>query len=197
MTKRWYATIARERGAGDGGELLLRSPTVGLFVPRAREGAIVQPGDVLGELEILGLRTTVLVPEGAFGRIVGSREHERLPVPVDYGAELARLDPHALTSATAAAPSERAQEDARALVFRSPLPGRFYACPSPGAPPFAPVGSTITRGQTIALIEVMKTFHRVVYGGDLLPERARIVAVCVHDEADVEAGAPLLELTAE
>jgi acetyl-CoA carboxylase biotin carboxyl carrier protein len=56
------------------------------------------------------------------------------------------------------------------------------------------VGDEIATGQTVALLEVMKTFNRLAYGGDGLPERARVKAVLVRDEADVEAGAPILEL---
>ena len=42
----------------------------------------------------------------------------------------------------------------------------------------------------------MKTFHRVTYGGAGLPEQARVAAIAVADESDVEPGAVLLRLEA-
>ena len=78
--------------------------------------------------------------------------------------------------------------------WRSPLSGRFYARPSPDRPDFVKPGDEITTGQSVALLEVMKTFNRLAYGGPGLPDRARVRAVLVRDEADVEAGTPILEL---
>ena len=46
----------------------------------------------------------------------------------------------------------------------------------------------------MALIEVMKTFNRVTYGGDDVPERARVKRIVPADGDDVEAGDVLIEL---
>ena len=81
-----------------------------------------------------------------------------------------------------------------ALSFDAPMSGRFYGRPSPGEPPFVAQGDTVTRGQTVGLLEVMKTFNRVVYGGDGLPERARVIAVVPEDESDLDAGDIILQL---
>jgi hypothetical protein len=51
-------------------------------------------------------------------------------------------------------------------------------------------------GQTVAFLEVMKTFHRVTYGGAGLPEAARVTAIAVADDADVGPGDVLLRLEA-
>ena len=45
--------------------------------------------------------------------------------------------------------------------IRSPLPGSFYRRPAPDQPPFKKVGDVVEVGDTIALVEVMKTFHEV------------------------------------
>ncbi len=47
---------------------------------------------------------------------------------------------------------------------------------------------------TVAIIEVMKTFNRVSFGGPGLPERVRVRAIVPRDGDDVEAGDVLLEL---
>jgi acetyl-CoA carboxylase biotin carboxyl carrier protein len=55
-------------------------------------------------------------------------------------------------------------------------------------------GETIERGRAVGLLEVMKTFSRVQYGGNDLPERARVRAVLPKDGDDVNAGDVILEL---
>jgi acetyl-CoA carboxylase biotin carboxyl carrier protein len=80
------------------------------------------------------------------------------------------------------------------LVFRAPTSGRFYGRAAPDKPPFVSAGEELAPGATICLLEVMKTFHRVTYGGAGLPERARVERVLVADGDDVSAGDPLLAL---
>jgi acetyl-CoA carboxylase biotin carboxyl carrier protein len=81
-------------------------------------------------------------------------------------------------------------------VFRAPTSGRFYGRSTPDKPPFVQVGSELGTGTAVCLLEVMKTFHRVTYGGTDVPTRARVREVLVADGADVNAGDPLLALDA-
>ncbi|MEO0323090.1 MAG: biotin/lipoyl-containing protein, partial [Myxococcota bacterium] len=83
---------------------------------------------------------------------------------------------------------------AEGLVFRAPLAGRFYARPTPDEPPFVAAGQEIATGATVCLLEVMKTFHRVSYGGLGLPERATVARVLVSDGDDLDEGTPILAL---
>jgi len=46
-------------------------------------------------------------------------------------------------------------------TIKSPLPGTFYRKPSPDAAPFASEGDTIKPGDTIGLVEIMKSFHEI------------------------------------
>ncbi|MBC8072185.1 MAG: hypothetical protein IAG13_27945, partial [Deltaproteobacteria bacterium] len=112
-----------------------------------------------------------------------------------WGDAMLRVRALAVGDAVAHAETRTAKpSDGGKLVFRAPLSGRFYARSSPDKPAFVAVGDEITSGQTVALLEVMKTFNRLSYGGAGLPERARVRAVLVRDEDDVEAGAAILEL---
>ncbi|NKX86867.1 acetyl-CoA carboxylase [Nocardia coubleae] len=43
----------------------------------------------------------------------------------------------------------------------SPLPGVFYRSPAPGQPPFVEVGSPVSPGQTVGLVEIMKQFSEI------------------------------------
>ncbi|KPK14077.1 MAG: hypothetical protein AMJ62_14100 [Myxococcales bacterium SG8_38] len=74
------------------------------------------------------------------------------------------------------------------------MSGRFYSRPSPSEPPFVEEGGTVSRGQTIGLLEVMKTFNRLVYQGESLPERALIERIVPWDGDDVARGDVILLL---
>jgi acetyl-CoA carboxylase biotin carboxyl carrier protein len=69
------------------------------------------------------------------------------------------------------------------LEITAPTMGIFYAQPEPGKPPFVTVGAVVEETTTVALVEVMKTFHAVSAG-----VRGTIVEVCVADAGLVEFG---------
>lgn len=180
---------------GDGSTVEIRSPYVGLWRNAPDQGALVFPGSDLGEIEVLGVMHRLVAPPGARGLVV-DRDVNRARMAVGYGDRLLVLDTDAAGAATAL--EEKADGEARAAgsatVFCAPTSGRFYAAPAPGKPPFVEVGDEITVGRTICLLEVMKTFNRVVYGGESVPERARIVAIVPDNDDDLNAGDVILEL---
>jgi acetyl-CoA carboxylase carboxyltransferase component/biotin carboxyl carrier protein len=113
---------------------------------------------------------------------------------IDVLASSAAAQPVAREShPVAARPAERAN-DTTGLAVRAPSSGRYWARPAPDKPPFVSVGDLVTAGQTVCLLEVMKTFHRVTYGGPGLPERARVTAVRPQDGDDLTAEQVILEL---
>lgn len=76
-----------------------------------------------------------------------------------------------------------------AKQIQSPLPGTFYRKPAPDQPNFIEDGGSIAVGDTVGLVEVMKTFHEVK--AEVAGDNARFVA---EDEAPVMAGAVLVEV---
>ncbi|SEO18722.1 Biotin-requiring enzyme [Salinihabitans flavidus] len=73
--------------------------------------------------------------------------------------------------------------------IQSPLPGTFYHQASPGEPPFKAKGDAVAVGDTIGLIEVMKTFI------EIKAEAAGTFAdYKIEDAAPVSAGQVLAEL---
>ena len=79
-------------------------------------------------------------------------------------------------------------EERRSYVC-APTVGRFYHCPSPGAPPFVTVGDRITAGQQVGILEAMKLMMPVT------AEAAGIVeCVLADNEAQVEYGERLVAL---
>ena len=55
-------------------------------------------------------------------------------------------------------------------VIAAPLVGTFYAAPAPGAAPFVQIGGQVKKGETLCLIEAMKTMNEVPAPCDLIVE---------------------------
>ena len=74
-------------------------------------------------------------------------------------------------------------------TVEAPIPGTFFRQPAPDQPPFKGEGDNVAIGDTVELIEVMKTFTAVVaeHGG-------RLLAFHVENEDPVMAGQPLYDL---
>jgi biotin carboxyl carrier protein len=64
--------------------------------------------------------------------------------------------------------------------------------PAVDAKPYVGAGDRVTRGQPIGLIEVMKTFNPIAYGGAGLPDEAEVVEVVAADGQEVRAGQALV-----
>ncbi len=73
----------------------------------------------------------------------------------------------------------------------SPLPGIFYRKPAPDQPPYKNQGDAVTAGDTICLIEVMKTFTPVI-----AEHTGTLRHFLIEDEDEVMAGQPLYEIEA-
>lgn len=71
----------------------------------------------------------------------------------------------------------------------SPLPGTFYRRPAPDQPPYKEEGDDVAAGDTIGLIEVMKSFHEVKADA-----AGKIAKFLVENEDPVTAGQPLMDL---
>lgn len=71
----------------------------------------------------------------------------------------------------------------------SPMIGRFYAKPEPGAPPFVSLGMQVGADSTVALVEVMKVFTAVAAG-----VKGVVTEICVQDEQLVEYGQVLFRI---
>ena len=96
-------------------------------------------------------------------------------------------------AAPAAAPAAPAGEAAPAAVERkgdvvkSPMVGTVYLQPQPDAAPFVKVGDTVTAGQTLLIVEAMKTMNPIP-----APRGGKIVEIIVQDAQPVEFGEPLI-----
>ncbi|MBA3452287.1 MAG: hypothetical protein H0T42_04225 [Deltaproteobacteria bacterium] len=177
----------------EGDQWIVTSPAPGWFLP-SPWGTVVTRGHAVGSLEILGRRLQIIAPD--VSGVIGNAATLGVPRMVAYGDPLVALESAASIAGIAATGTRgvEAASSSTGLVFRAPTSGRFYGRPSPDKPAFVAVGDQLGPGATICLLEVMKTFNRVTYGGAALPERAKVRAILVAEGADVTAGEPLLSL---
>jgi acetyl-CoA carboxylase biotin carboxyl carrier protein len=71
-------------------------------------------------------------------------------------------------------------------TVKSPMVGTTYTAPEPGAAPFVEVGSRVSQGQTLLIIEAMKTMNQIP-----APKAGIVTAVFVKNSQPVEFGEPL------
>lgn len=72
-------------------------------------------------------------------------------------------------------------------LVASPMVGVVYFAPEPGAPAFVKVGDQVSQGQTLMLVEAMKTFNPI-----RAPRAGKITRIIVGDAQPVEFGEPLV-----
>lgn len=94
-------------------------------------------------------------------------------------------------AAAAAAPvtpvaAPAADENSKYITIKSPMIGTFYRKPSPDKPMFVEVGSTISKGDVVCVIEAMKLFNEIE-----AEVSGKIVKILVDDASPVEFDQPL------
>jgi acetyl-CoA carboxylase biotin carboxyl carrier protein len=125
-----------------------------------------------GDLKIRVVRTLTSV-----GQAVA------VAAPVAYAAPA----PAAAAGPVAAAPV--AQEIPQGDIVKSPMVGTVYLQPQPGAEPFCKIGDTVTEGQTLLIVEAMKTMNPIS-----APRAGKIVDILIADGDPIEFGEPLVVL---
>jgi acetyl-CoA carboxylase biotin carboxyl carrier protein len=151
---------------------------------------IRQLAELLKETEL-----TEIEVEREFG------EDDQLKVRVTRSAPVAAIaapppaPAQVAASAPASAPAETAADVADAAdalarhpgAVASPMVGTVYLQPEPGAAPFVRVGDEVAEGQTLLIIEAMKTMNQIPS-----PQAGTVRRILVEDGVPVEYGAPLM-----
>jgi acetyl-CoA carboxylase biotin carboxyl carrier protein len=106
------------------------------------------------------------------------------PVAVHAVAPVAA--PVAAPAAPAAEPAFTGETLPPGELIKSPMVGTVYLQPQPDAAPFVKVGDTVTQGQTLLIIEAMKTMNPIP-----APKAGVVRAVLAEDGQPVEFGEPL------
>ena len=95
---------------------------------------------------------------------------------------------HALEAAPiAAAPGAPAATPSKEGTVTSPMVGTAYRAPEPGKPPFVDVGTKVAVGDTLMIVEAMKTMNHIP-----APKAGTVTQILVEDAQPVEFGEPLL-----
>jgi acetyl-CoA carboxylase biotin carboxyl carrier protein len=93
----------------------------------------------------------------------------------------------AAASASATAGAATADLANHPGVVPSPMVGTAYWAPEPGAKPFIEVGTKVTAGQTLLIIEAMKTMNQIPS-----PRAGTVTQILIEDGQPVEFGEPLV-----
>jgi acetyl-CoA carboxylase biotin carboxyl carrier protein len=110
----------------------------------------------------------------------------RLRVSKQAGGTMMAAVPAAAAPAPAAAAAPAKAAGPNPGAVPSPMVGTVYASPEPGAPPFLKVGQTIKEGDTLFIIEAMKTMNPIT-----APRGGTVSEICVSDAQPVEFGQTL------
>ena len=95
--------------------------------------------------------------------------------------------PAASTPASGIAAAPAADIAKHPGMVPSPMVGTAYWAPEPGAKPFVEVGAKVSAGQTLLIIEAMKTMNQIPS-----PRSGTVTAILVEDAQPVEFGEPLV-----
>lgn len=147
-----------------------------------------QLADILNDTEL----TEIEVERGDL-RIRVAREVTVQAAPVTYAAAPQALAAPAAAPATQA-PAAAAPAAASAPAgeqVKSPMVGTAYLSPSPGADPFVQAGDKVKKGQTLLIVEAMKTMNPIT-----APRDGVVAEIVVGDAQPVEFGEPLVVLEA-
>ena len=133
----------------------------------------------IGELTIeqKDFRITIRQKEEAVTQVVSA--------PV-MAAPVAAVAPAAAPAAAAPAPKATAPAADNLITIKSPMIGTFYRRPSPDKPNFADVGTEVTPGKVVCIIEAMKLFNEIES-----EVKGKVVKVLVEDASPVEYDQPL------
>jgi acetyl-CoA carboxylase biotin carboxyl carrier protein len=110
-----------------------------------------------------------------------------MAAPQAYQAPHAPVAP--LLAIASQEPATSADPSADPGVVSSPMVGTVYTSPEPGASEFITVGSQVAEGDTLMIVEAMKTMNHIP-----APRAGTIRRILVEDGAAVEFGAPLVIL---
>ncbi|PZF76211.1 acetyl-CoA carboxylase biotin carboxyl carrier protein [Aestuariivirga litoralis] len=118
----------------------------------------------------------------------------RVAKQVTAVASIASAPPAPVVHAHAAPVHEAPAAPAKASgdhpgTVKSPMVGTVYMAPSPGAANFIEIGSTVKEGQTLLIIEAMKTMNQIH-----APRSGKVTAIYVENGHPVEYGEPLVAI---
>lgn len=114
-------------------------------------------------------------------RVRVARQHQGLPAPVPAAMPMEAAVPSLATDTTPIDPAKHPG------VVTSPMVGTAYVAPEPGARPFVEIGSQVRTGDTLLIVEAMKTMNQIPS-----PHAGTVIQILIEDGQPVEFGEPLM-----
>jgi acetyl-CoA carboxylase biotin carboxyl carrier protein len=143
---------------------------------------IVIDPELIGEL-------TKLLEANNLTEIEVQRGDQRVRVARGGAVHVSPSPAPAPAAAPAASVTGPADHKKNPGVVNSPMVGTVYWAPEPGAKPFIEEGSEVSAGQTILIVEAMKTMNAIP-----APRAGKVTKILVEDGQPVEFGEPLIIL---
>ena len=148
--------------------------------------------DVIRDLAMLIAETDLTEIEVSQGDLrIRVARNVQIVAPVQVTAPAAAAAPAQVATAVAApiaaAPSAPSDFSKHPGAVKSPMVGTAYRAPEPGAPVYVEVGDKVREGQTLLIIEAMKTMNQIP-----APRAGTVVAILFDDATPVEYGEPLV-----
>ncbi len=117
-----------------------------------------------------------------------AKQLQAAPVVTHYAAAPQAAAAPVAAAPTASAPIAASEDPAQlAGAVTSPMVGTAYLAAEPGAKPFVSVGDQVSEGQTLMIIEAMKTMNQIP-----APKSGKVTRIMVEDGTPVEFGDPLM-----
>jgi acetyl-CoA carboxylase biotin carboxyl carrier protein len=107
--------------------------------------------------------------------------------PVYAAAPVAAAAAAAAVAATGGAPAAASDDASHPGAVKSPMVGTVYTAPEPGAAAFVKVGDSVSAGQTVLIVEAMKTMNPITAS-----KGGRVARILVENQQPVEFGQPLI-----
>ena len=138
--------------------------------------------ELAGLLDETSLTEIEVEREGLRVRVV--RSAGVVAAPAQYAAAPVAVAATATTTSTAGNGSDITKHPG---MVPSPMVGTAYVAPEPGAKPFVDVGSKVAAGETLLIIEAMKTMNQIP-----APRSGTVMQILFEDAQPVEFGEPLM-----
>ena len=144
---------------------------------------------ILDEKEMTEIQVKRIYANNDSMNVRVSRQSQVVAAPVAVAAPIAAAPAAAAVSDAPATATATATDDPAALpgAVTSPMVGTAYLQPEPSAPAFVSVGAQVSEGDTILIIEAMKTMNHIP-----APKSGTVKRILVADGDAIEFGAPLM-----
>ena len=137
--------------------------------------AIKELSNMLGELKL----TEIQIENDKFGKVRVARQN--------YIPQISNFSNIKESSNTNDNPDQVIVNENDENIIKSPMVGTIYLQPEPGSDPFVKIGDKVTKGQTLLIVEAMKTMNDIVAEKD-----GTVKEIIVKNEQPVQFDDPLI-----